>query len=153
MIQCAKNANTIGNLMKILKLTMLTSLVLVGLFYASNVIGFASTTLIIITLLAMSYSIRYWREGVGIELAYWGLVYAAFGLVLLGIAMLQSHAGCMFLIGDCYQPRLPSWLSNFKLLYNLKLLVVNSVAVTVIILNVISLLKPVPVAAVPAILV
>jgi hypothetical protein len=133
--------------MKILKLTMLTSLVLVGLFYASNVIGFASTTLIIITLLAMSYSIRYWREGVGIELAYWGLVYAAFGLILLGIAMLQSHAGCMFLIGDCYQPRLPLWLSNFKLLYNLKLLVVNSVAVTVIILNVISLLKPVPVVA------
>ena len=122
--------------MKILKLTMLTSLVLVGLFYASNVIGFASTTLIIITLLAMSYSIRYWREGVGIELAYWGLVYAAFGLVLLGIAMLQSHAGCMFLIGDCYQPRLPSWLSNFKLIYNLKLLVVNTVAVTAIILNV-----------------
>ena len=122
--------------MKILKLTMLTSLVLVGLFYASNVIGFASTTLIIITLLAMSYSIRYWREGIGFELAYWGLVYAAFGLVLLGIAMLQSHAGCMFLIGDCYQPRLPSWLSNFKLLYNLKLLVVNSVAVAVIILNI-----------------
>ena len=121
--------------MKILKLTMLTSLVLVGLFYASNVIGFASTTLIIITLLAMSYSIIYWREGIGFELAYWGLVYAAFGLILLGIAMLQSHAGCMFLIGDCYQPRLPLWLSNFKLLYNLKLLVVNSVAVTAIILN------------------
>jgi len=122
--------------MKLFKLTMLTSLVLVGLFYASNVIGFASTTLIIITLLAMSYTIRYWREGGGIELAYWGLVYAAFGWVLLGIALLQSHAGCMFLIGDCYQPRLPSWLSNFKLLYNLKLLVVNSVAVTMIILNI-----------------
>jgi len=122
--------------MMLLKLTMLTSFVLVGLFYVSNVIGFALTTLIIITLLAMSYFIRYWREGGGIELAYWGLVYSAFGLVLLGIALLQSHAGCMFLIGDCYQPRLPSWLSNFKLLYNLKLLVVNSVAVTTIILNV-----------------
>ena len=115
--------------MMLLKLTMLTSFVLVGLFYVSNVIGFALTTLIMITLLTMSYSIRYWREGGGIELAYWGLVYSAFGLVLLGIALLQSHAGCMFLIGDCYQPRLPSWLSNFKLLYNLKLLVVNSVAV------------------------
>jgi hypothetical protein len=121
--------------MMLLKLTMLTSFVLVGLFYVSNVIGFALTTLITITLLTMSYSIRYWREGGGIELAYWGLVYSAFGLVLLGIALLQSHAGCMFLIGDCYQPRLPSWLSNFKLLYNLKLLVVNSVAVTAIILN------------------
>ena len=121
--------------MMLLKLTMLTSFVLVGLFYVSNVIGFALTTLIMITLLTMSYSIRYWREGGGIELAYWGLVYSAFGLVLLGIALLQSHAGCMFLIGDCYQPRLPSWLSNFKLLYNLKLLVVNSVAVTAIILN------------------
>ena len=121
--------------MMLLKLTLLTSFVLVGLFYVSNVVGFALTTLIIITSLTMSYSIRYWREGGGIELAYWGLVYSAFGLVLLGIALLQSHAGCMFLIGDCYQPRLPSWLSNFKLLYNLKLLVVNSVAVTAIILN------------------
>ena len=115
---------------------MLTSFVLAGLFSASNVIGFALTTLAIIVLLTISYSIRYWREGIGFELAYWGLVYAAFGLVLLGIAMLQSHAGCMFLIGDCYQPRLPSWLSNFKLIYNLKLLVVNTVAVTAIILNV-----------------
>ena len=123
-------------MMKLLKLTMLTSFILAGLFYASNVIGFALTTLVVITLLTMSYSIRYWREGIGVELAYWGLVYAAFGLVLLGIALLQSHAGCMFLIGDCYQPRLPSWLSNFKLLYNLKLLVVNSIAVTMIILNV-----------------
>ena len=123
-------------MMKLLKLTMLTSFILAGLFYASNVIGFALTTLVVITLLTMSYSIRYWREGIGVELAYWGLVYAAFGLVLLGIALLQSHAGCMFLIGDCYQPRLPSWLSNFKLLYNLKLLVVNSAAVTMIILNI-----------------
>jgi len=123
-------------MMRLFKLTLLTSLVLGGMFYASNVIGFALTTLVVITLLTMSYSIRYWREGIGVELAYWGLVYAAFGLVLLGIALLQSHAGCMFLIGDCYQPRLPSWLSNFKLLYNLKLLVVNSVAVTMIILNI-----------------
>ena len=72
---------------------------------------------------------------------------AAFGLVLLGIAMLQSHAGCMFLIGDRYQPRLPSWLSHFKLIYNLKLLVVNSGAVTAIILNIRSSLKLVSVAA------
>jgi hypothetical protein len=122
--------------MKLLKLTMLTSFILAGLFYASNVIGFALTTLVVITLLTMSYSIRYWREGIGVGLAYWGLVYAAFGLVLLGIALLQSHADCMFLIGDCYQPRLPSWLSNFKLLYNLKLLFVSSVAVTMIILNI-----------------
>ena len=133
--------------MKLFKLTMLTSLVLAGLFSATNVIGFALTTLVVITLLTMSYSIRYWREGIGVELAYWGLVYAAFGLVLLGIALLQSHAGCMFLIGDCYQPRLPSWLSNFKLLYNLKLLVVNSVAVTMIILNVRRTRKPVSDAA------
>ena len=124
------------SMMKLLKLAMFTSFVLVALFSASNIIGFALTTMAIIVLLTISYSIRYWREGIGFELAYWGLVYAAFGLVLLGIAMLQSHAGCMFLIGDCYQPRLPSWLSNFKLLYNLKLLVVNSVAVAVIILNI-----------------
>jgi hypothetical protein len=116
-----------------------------GMFSSSNATGFGLITLVIIPLLALSYSIRYWREGIGVELAYWGLVYAGFGLVLLGIAMLQSHAGCMFLIGDCYQPRLPSWLSEFKILYHLKLLFVNSIAVTVIILNVIRLLKPVPV--------
>jgi len=131
--------------MKLFKLALLTSFVLTGIFSASNAIGFGLITLVIIPLLALSYSIRYWREGIGVELAYWGLVYAGFGLVLLGIGMLQSHAGCMFLIGDCYQPRLPSWLSNFKILYHLKLLFVNSIAVTVIILNVIRLLKPVPV--------
>ena len=131
--------------MKLFKLALLTSFVLTGMFSASNTIGFGLITLVIIPLLALSYSIRYWREGIGVELAYWGLVYAGFGLVLLGIAMLQSHAGCMFLIGDCYQPRLPSWLSDFKILYHLKLLFVNSIAVTVIILNVIRLLKPVPV--------
>ena len=74
--------------MKLLKLTILTSFVLVGLFSTSNIIGFALTTMAIIILLTISYSIRYWREGIGVELAYWGLVYAAFGLVLLGIAML-----------------------------------------------------------------
>ena len=131
--------------MKLLKPALLTSFVLTGMFSAATAIGFGLMTLVIIPLLALSYSIRYWREGIGVELAYWGLVYAGFGLVLLGIAMLQSHAGCMFLIGDCYQPRLPSWLSDFKILYHLKLLFVNSIAVTVIILNVIRLLKPVPV--------
>jgi hypothetical protein len=63
--------------MKLLKLTMLTSFVLAGLFSASNVIGFALTTLVVITLLTMSYSIRYWREGIGVELAYWGLALLA----------------------------------------------------------------------------
>ena len=131
--------------MKLFKLALLTSFVLTGMFSAATAIGFGLMTLVIIPLLALSYSIRYWREGIGVELAYWGLVYAGFGLVLLGIAMLQSHAGCMFLIGDCYQPRLPYWLSDFKVLYRLKLVFVNSIAVTVIILNVIRLLKPVPV--------
>mgnify|MGYP006133818483 CR=1 FL=1 len=50
---------------------------LAGLFSASNVIGFALTTLVVITLLTMSYSIRYWREDIGVELAYWGLALLA----------------------------------------------------------------------------
>ena len=131
--------------MKLFKLALLTSFVLTGMFSAATAIGFGLMTLVIIPLLALSYSIRYWREGIGVELAYWGLVYAGFGLVLLCIAMRQSHVGCMFLIGDCYQPRLPYWLSDFKVLYRLKLVFVNSIAVTVIILNVIRCLKPVPV--------
>ncbi len=56
---------------------MLTSFELVGLFYASNIIGFALTTMAIIVLLTISYSIRYWREGIGVELAYWGLALLA----------------------------------------------------------------------------
>ena len=131
--------------MKLFKLALLTSFVLTGMFSAATAIGFGLMTLVIIPLLALSYSIRYWREGIGVGLAYWGLVYVGFGLVLLGIAILQSHVGCMFLIGDCYQPRLPYWLSDFKVLYRLKLVFVNSIAVTVIILNVIRCLKPVPV--------
>ena len=85
--------------MKLLKLAMLTICVLVGLFYASNLIGFALTTLVISALLSMSYFIRYWREGMGVVLAYWGLAYFAFGMALLVIAILQSHAGCLFLVG------------------------------------------------------
>ena len=114
--------------MKLLKLAMLTICVLAGLFYASNLIGFALTTLVVITLLTMSYSIRYWREGIGVELAYWGLAYSAFGMALLVIAILQSHAGCLFLVGDCYQQSLPSWLADFKVLYYLSLMMLNSCA-------------------------
>ena len=114
--------------MKLLKLAMLTVCVLVGLFYASNLIGFALTALVISALLSISYFIRYWREGMGVELAYWGLAYSAFGMALLVIAILQSHAGCLFLVGDCYQQSLPSWLADFKVLYYLSLMMLNSCA-------------------------
>ena len=58
------------SMMTLFKLAMLTSFVLAELFYASNITGFALTTLVIITLLTMSYCIRDLRDIVGIEPAY-----------------------------------------------------------------------------------
>ncbi|HAY46820.1 MAG TPA: hypothetical protein DCY55_11145, partial [Gammaproteobacteria bacterium] len=58
-----------------------------------------------------------------------------FGLALLGIGLLQTHAGCMFLIGDCYQQGLPSYWFYFKVAVNLGLTTLNGFALTFVYLN------------------
>ena len=89
---------------------------------------------VVILLLTASNAVKYIREGVG--LAYFGLAYVGFGLALLGIGLLQTHAGCIFLIGDCYQPTLPSYWFYFKVAVNLGLTTLNGLALTFVYLNI-----------------
>jgi len=105
-------------------------------FLLFNVFGFMIITAGVILLLTTSYAVKYWREGVGAGLAYFGLAYVGFGLALLGIGLLQTHAGCMFLIGDCYQPTLPSYWFYFKVAVNLGLTTLNGLALTFVYLNI-----------------
>ena len=118
-------------LSKVLLLTALTTLT----FYLTNTLGFMLVTAATILLLTASYAIKYWREEVGTGLAYFGLTYSGFGLALFGIGLMQSHAGCTFLIGDCYQQSLPSHWIEFKLVVNLGLTMINGLAVTFVYLN------------------
>lgn len=101
-----------------------------------NVLGFTLVTALAILLLTTSYTVKYRREGVGAGLAYFGLAYVGFGLALLGIGLLQTHAGCIFLIGDCYQPTLPSYWFYFKVAVNLGLTTLNGLALTFVYLNI-----------------
>ena len=122
---------TLPTLSKVLLVTALTTLT----FYLTNTLGFMLVTATAILLLTASYAIKYWREEVGTGLAYFGLTYIGFGLALLGIGLMQSHAGCTFLIGDCYQQSLPSYWLEFKLVVNLGLTMINGLAITFVCLN------------------
>ena len=97
--------------------------------------GSLFTTIATISLLTASYFLMYLRSPLGAELAYWGLTYAAIAILMLGVALLQSHAGCLFLIGDCYQPSLPSWLMEFKIVLGFALRLTNFLAILMIIVN------------------
>ena len=48
-------------------------------FLLFNAFGFMIITAGIILLLTTSYAVKYWREGVGAGLAYFGLAYVGFG--------------------------------------------------------------------------
>ena len=104
-------------------------------FFLFNALGFMLVTAVVMLLLTTSYVITYWRAGVGVGLAYFGLAYAVFGLALLGIGLLQSHAGCLFLIGDCYQPTLPRWMFEAKVGWRSGLVLLNGLALTFVYLN------------------
>ena len=105
-------------------------------FFLFQALGFMLVTAAVILSLTASYAVKYWREEVGAGLAYFGLAYVGFGLALLGIGLLQTHAGCMFLIGDCYQQRLPSYWLEAKVIVNLGLTTLNGLALTFVYLNV-----------------
>ena len=104
-------------------------------FFLMNAFGFMLITATVILMLTASYAIKYRRVGAGIGLAYFGLAYVGFGLALLGIGLVQTHAGCMFLIGDCYQPTLPPWMFEIKVGANLYLTILNGLALTSVCLN------------------
>ena len=104
-------------------------------FFLMNAFGFMLITTAVIILLTASYAMKYRREGAGVGLAYFGLAYVGFGVTLLGIGLVQTHAGCMLLIGDCYQPTLPPWMFEIKVGANLYLTILNSLALTSVYLN------------------
>jgi len=62
-------------------------------FLLFNVFGFMIITAGVILLLTTSYAVKYWREGVGAGLAYFGLAYVGFGLALLGIGLTSNSCG------------------------------------------------------------
>ena len=105
-------------------------------FFLSQSFGFLLVTTAVILLLTTSYAVKYWREGVGAGLAYFGLAFVGFGLALLGIGLLQTHAGCIFLIGDCYQHGLPSYWLEAKIGVNSGLKILNGLALTFVYLNI-----------------
>lgn len=118
-----------------LQFVALATLIAVA-FLLINAFGSIPVTAVAILLLTTSYAIKYWREGVGAGLAYFGLAYVGFGLALLGIGLIQTHAGCLFLIGDCYQQGLPFYWLEFKVGVNLGLTTLNGLALTFVYLNI-----------------
>ena len=115
----------------LLSIAALTSLV----FFLFQSFDFKLVTAAVILLLTASYVVKYRREE-GVGLAYFGLAYVGFGLALLGIGLMQTHAGCMFLMGDCYQPTLPSYWFYFKVAVNLGLTTLNGLALKFVYLNI-----------------
>jgi len=52
----------------------------VAIIYAFDYLGFTLTTMTLTALLTLSYVLRYRQRGLGLGLAYWGLIYAAIPL-------------------------------------------------------------------------
>ena len=121
--------------MKLLLPSLLFIVLTILTFSLFQAVGFILVTAAVILLLTISYAVKYRREGVGAGLAYFGLAYVGFGLALLGIGLLQTHAECMFLIGDCYQQGLPSYWFYFKVAVNIGLTTLNGFALTFVYLN------------------
>ena len=119
-----KNSLEVTNGMPIIVFVLICT----SLYFILSYYGMFLPTAIVAAILATAFKIKYLRHGWGVELAYWGLAYAALAIVILGVGLVQSHYGCTFLLGDCYQPRLPQWISSMKLFLGLYVLTLNSVA-------------------------
>ena len=61
----------------------------------------------------------YWRlppgQRVGVGFTLWLVTYQLRFTGMLGIGLIQSHLGCVSLLGDCYVENYPSWLELYKL--------------------------------------
>ena len=77
-------------------------------------LGFTLTTMTLTALLTLSYVLRYRQRGLGLGLAYWGLIYAALAIGFLVVGLFHSHAGCPDLIRGNYCPTQPWWLKGFR---------------------------------------
>ena len=104
-------------------------LICASVYFAVAYFGIFATTIVAAIVLSFAFKIRYARNGLGIELAYWGLSYSLVAILLLGIGLTQSHYGCLFLIGDCYQPALPRWVDHTKTFVGFYVVALNAFAI------------------------
>ena len=123
-------------MMRFITILLIVCITTVALFLASKYFGLLIITLAVIALLTLSFLSLYRKDGLGVELAYWGLTYAAFSIGFVGEGLLLSHAGCTFLYGACYQPTLPSWLWEFKMAFGIFLFGANVVASLTVVINI-----------------
>lgn len=86
--------------------------------------------------LTLAYGISYWKDGIGAGLAYWYIAYAGLAIVLLGLGLVQTHAECRFLFGECYSEKLPFGFVFFKDLWSFSCVGLNVVAIIVSILKI-----------------
>ena len=93
--------------------------------------GYLLTSVGSVSVLAIAFTLKYKMDGIGAGFAYWLVMYIGFAVTLMGIGLLQSHAGCQSLIGDCYVPNQPSWLFDFKMLFGVMLMILNVSAAVV----------------------
>ena len=125
---------TIGsNLLNFVKYLII---VIVGLSVVFSSSSFILTTVFSLAFLTLTYSYTYWKNGIDAKLAYWLIFYAGFGITLLGIGLLQTHAECPSLIGDCYSRALPPWLFEFKIIWKGLLSWLNASAIIVSVLKI-----------------
>jgi hypothetical protein len=129
---------TIGsNLLNFVKylIIVIVGLSLSVVFSSSS---FILTTVFSLVFLTLTYSYTYWKNGIDAKLAYWLIFYAGFGITLLGIGLLQTHAECLNLIGECYSRRLPPWLVEFKIIWKGLLSYLNAAAIIVSVLKILA---------------
>ena len=93
--------------------------------------GYLLTSVGSVSVLAIAFTLKYKMDGIGAGFAYWLVLYIGFAVILMGIGLLQSHAGCQSLIGDCYLPNQPGWLFDFKMLFGVMLMILNVSAAVV----------------------
>jgi len=126
--------STLLNFVKYL-IIVLVGLSLSVVFSSSS---FILTTVFSLAFLTLTYSYTYWKNGIDTKLAYWLIFYAGFGITLLGIGLLQTHAECPTLIGDCYSRALPPWLFEFKITWKILLSCLNASAIIVSVLKILA---------------
>ena len=113
-------------------------IVIVGLPVVFSSSSFILTTVFSLAFLTLTYSYTYWKNGIDAKLAYWLIFYAGFGITFLGIGLLQTHAECPSLIGDCYSRALPTWLFDFKMTWKGLLSWLNASAIIVSVLKILA---------------
>ena len=103
-------------------------------FFLMNALVFMLVAAAVIPSRAASYAIKSRREDLG--LACFGTPYVGFGIALFGGGLLQTPAGCLLRIEDCYQPTVPSCWLEAKVGVNLGLTTRNGSTFSFVYLNI-----------------